>query len=231
MLVKGAPDGQAMGWPFRGFGRKLTALQWHHTGPCLNVKMMFNNRLIFIMGIPIPGMMIFTLKQDPAVILFFYFLSAPTGVDYELVIVTRMNENGMPYTSMDVHHEPRVNQDPSAELTYTYHFNATKHGAQDTSKRHYHLHAFGKHITLELIPDVSFIGPNFHVQHRDVGDTWLSPQEDIGHHCFHRGAVRGDPESTATLSICNHLVSDTLNVTHWGRGKINAVMHFPEWPG
>ena len=72
---------------------------------------------------------------------------------------------------------------------------------------HYSLEAFGRQFDLHLEPNLDFLSEGVVIQHLDTNRTWLSDDNDVGLHCFHRGKVAGDPSSSVVLSICDHLVS------------------------
>ena len=71
----------------------------------------------------------------------------------------------------------------------------------------YTLEAFGEKFELELQPFSDFISPSLLVQYYGRNESRIMPEAESHRHCFHRGKVRGDPNSTVSLSVCHNLVS------------------------
>ena len=78
---------------------------------------------------------------------------------------------------------------------------------EDSPSMLYTLEAFGEKFELELEPFNEFIAPSLLVQYVGTKESRIIADSDLDTHCFHRGKVRGDPDSAVSLSVCHSLVS------------------------
>ena len=71
---------------------------------------------------------------------------------------------------------------------------------------YYRLAAFGQTFRFRLERDASFISPALNVEHI-YSDLRRLPFSGNLQHCFYRGEIQGEPNSTAVFNLCNGLVS------------------------
>lgn len=88
-----------------------------------------------------------------------------------------------------------------------------------SSSLHYRLSAFGQDMYLDLQPS-TVVGPGFTVQ--TLGSNGIATvMDDVGfHNCFYQGFIRNLSASSAAISTCSGLVSDTLYWSHWNTSLI-----------
>lgn len=108
--------------------------------------------------------------------------------EYEVTIVERVNRNGK-------RHSPHK------------HFIKYEHSGLRTGTVYYRLAAFGRTFQFRLERDDSFVSPVLTVEHV-YSDTQRLPFAGDLQHCFYRGEIQGDPNSTAVFNLCNGLVSE-----------------------
>lgn len=75
-----------------------------------------------------------------------------------------------------------------------------------TGTVYYRLAAFGRTFQFTLARDDSFLSPRLTVEHVYT-DSRRLPFAGNLQHCFYRGEIQGDPNSTAVFNLCNGLVS------------------------
>ena len=110
--------------------------------------------------------------------------------EYEITTVERVNRNGQRYSP----HR---------------HFMSYGQSGLRTGTLYYRLAAFGHYFNLRLERDDSFLSPLLTVEHV-YNDARRLPFAGDLRHCFYRGDLQGDPNSTAVFNLCNGLVSTLL---------------------
>ena len=78
---------------------------------------------------------------------------------------------------------------------------------------YYRLAAFGQIFRFRLERDASFLSPALNVEHI-YGDFRRLPFSGNLQHCFYRGEIQGEPNSTAVFNLCNGLVSTFVLFTY-----------------
>lgn len=86
------------------------------------------------------------------------------------------------------------------------HFIKYEHSSVRTGTVFYRLVAFGRTFLFRLERDNSHLSPLLNVEHVYNRTRRLSFAGDL-RHCFYRGDLQGDLNSTAVLNLCNGLVS------------------------
>ena len=89
------------------------------------------------------------------------------------------------------------------------HFIKYEQSGLRTGAVYYRLAAFGRTFQFRLEQDVSFVSPALTVEHV-YSDTRRLPFAGDLQHCFYRGEIQGDPNSTAVFNLCHGLVSSLL---------------------
>ena len=89
------------------------------------------------------------------------------------------------------------------------HFIKYEHSGLRTGTVYYRLTAFGRTFQFRLEQDDSFVSPMLTVEHV-YSDTRRLPFAGDLQHCFYRGEILGDPNSTAVFNLCNGLVSSVF---------------------
>ena len=110
----------------------------------------------------------------------------------------------------------RVNPDGKRHSPHKHFIKYGQSGLR-TGTLYYRLTAFGRTFHLRLERDDSFVSPLLTVEHvySDVGRL---PFAGDLRHCFYRGDLRGDPDSTAVFNLCNGLVSTPFLQFVWSLG-------------
>lgn len=106
--------------------------------------------------------------------------------EYAVALVERVNRNGK-------RHSPHK------------HFIKYEHSGVRTGTVYYRLTAFERTFQFRLERDDSFVSPALTVEHV-YSDARRLPFAGDLQHCFYRGEVQGDPNSTAVFNLCNGLV-------------------------
>lgn len=118
-------------------------------------------------------------------------LSSNNGrFEYEITIVERVNRQGK-------RHSPQK------------HFIKYGQSRLRTGTVYYRLAAFGRTFHLRLKRGDSFVSPMLTVEHV-YNDARRLPFAGDLRHCFYRGGLHGDPNSTAVFNLCHGLVSTLL---------------------
>ena len=102
----------------------------------------------------------------------------------------------------------RVNHNEK-RLSPHKHFIKYEQSGLTTGTVHYRLVAFGRTFKFRLDQDNSHVSPMLTVEHVH-SDTRRLPFAGDLRHCFYRGDLHGDPNSTAVFNLCNGLVSAHL---------------------
>ena len=110
--------------------------------------------------------------------------------EYEVTIPERVNRHGK-------RHSPHK------------HFIKYEHSGLRIGIVYYRLTAFGRTFLFRLERDNSFVSPTLTVEHVFT-DTRRLPFAGDLQHCFYRGEIQGDPNSTAVFNLCNGLVSELV---------------------
>ncbi|XP_078343629.1 A disintegrin and metalloproteinase with thrombospondin motifs 9-like isoform X3 [Oculina patagonica] len=132
--------------------------------------------------------------------------------EYEVTLVERVNRNGK-------RHSPHK------------HFIKYEHSGLRTGTVYYRLAAFGRTFQFRLERDDSFVSPVLTVEHV-YSDTRRLPFAGDLQHCFYRGEIQGDPNSTAVFNLCNGLRGSFVSngeryfVGPANDGKMNTSAHF-----
>lgn len=107
--------------------------------------------------------------------------------EFEITVVERVSRNGR-------------------RLSPHKHFIKYEHSGIRTGTVFYRLVAFGRTFLFRLDRDNSHLSPLLNVEHVYDRTRRLSFAGDL-RHCFYRGDLQGDLNSTAVLNLCNGLVS------------------------
>ena len=107
--------------------------------------------------------------------------------EFEITVVERVSRNGR-------------------RLSPHKHFIKYEHSGIRTGTVFYRLVAFGRTFLFRLDRDNSHLSPLLNVEHVFDRTRRLSFAGDL-RHCFYRGDLQGDLNSTAVLNLCNGLVS------------------------
>ena len=107
--------------------------------------------------------------------------------EFEITVVERVSRNGR-------------------RLSPHKHFIKYEHSGVRTGTVFYRLVAFGRTFLFRLDRDNSHLSPLLNVEHVYDRTRRLSFAGDL-RHCFYRGDLQGDLNSTAVLNLCNGLVS------------------------
>ena len=99
---------------------------------------------------------------------------------------------------------------------YSHHKRFIKYGESDfkTGPIYYNFPAFGRNFNLRLEREDCFLSQQLTVEHVYSDTQRLSFAGDLGH-CFHRGNLQGEPNSTAVFNLCDGLVSKIPFVAHF----------------
>lgn len=106
-------------------------------------------------------------------------------IEYEMTIVERVNRLGKRYSP-------------------NKHFVRYEHNGWGMATVYYRLAAFGQTFRFRLERDASFISPALNVEHI-YSDLRRLPFSGNLQHCFYRGEIQGEPNSTAVFNLCNGL--------------------------
>ena len=93
------------------------------------------------------------------------------------------------------------------------HFVRYEHNGWGMATVYYRLAAFGQTFRFRLERDASFISPALNVEHI-YSDLRRLPFTGNLQHCFYRGEIQGEPNSTAVFNLCNGLVSTFVLFTY-----------------
>nr|XP_058944082.1 A disintegrin and metalloproteinase with thrombospondin motifs 9-like isoform X2 [Pocillopora verrucosa] len=106
-------------------------------------------------------------------------------IEFEMTIVERVNRLGK-------RHSPHK------------HFVKYEYNGWGMATVYYRLAAFGQIFRFRLERDASFLSPALNVEHI-YGDFRRLPFSGNLQHCFYRGEIQGEPNSTAVFNLCNGL--------------------------
>ena len=93
------------------------------------------------------------------------------------------------------------------------HFVRYEHNGWGMATVYYRLAAFGQTFRFRLERDASFISPALNVEYI-YSDLRRLPFSGNLQHCFYRGEIQGEPNSTAVFNLCNGLVSTFVLFTY-----------------
>ena len=79
---------------------------------------------------------------------------------------------------------------------------------------YYHIAAFGRNLSLELLPKSDFLPTQVTVEYMGANESshFIRHKDGLHRHCFYTGSVTGDPYSVVAVSLCNGMVCSVLNV-------------------
>lgn len=144
------------------------------------------------------------------------FTSDNERFEYEVTTVQRVNRNGQPYS-------------------HNKHFIKYGQSSHITGPIYYKLPAFGRNFNLRLEREDGFLSHALTVEHVYTDARRLPFAGDL-RHCFYRGDLPGESNSTAVFNLCHGLVSTlsfSLNIyLSAGRAESSAyyrivTLHIP----
>ncbi|KAJ7351111.1 A disintegrin and metalloproteinase with thrombospondin motif 9 [Desmophyllum pertusum] len=136
-------------------------------------------------------------------------------IEYEVTIVERVNRIGKRHSP----HKHFIKYDEDRVRTGTV---------------YYRLAAFGRTFQFTLERDDSFLSPRLTVEHVYT-DSRRLPFAGNLQHCFYRGEIQGDPNSTAVFNLCNGLRGSFVSngeryfVEPANDRKVNSSAHFRKY--
>lgn len=140
---------------------------------------------------------------------FFAGLYSSDIEEYELVVPTKVTEDGQ-FLSHDVnHHHTSDEEEFSAKSRESGRRN--KRNTDAVVNYHVPVAMLGHEqpLHLELWPSINFFAPSLVVERRvaNLSASRRAPPSVHARRCHYQGAIRGQPRSQVAISACNGLVS------------------------